>query len=132
MELSDETRTRLVELFLRFPLVSVRTEKQLEEAQAVLDDLLGRERDEAEELYLDVLRTLVHAYEEEHGVIPQLSRIELLRALIVERDLTQRDLVRAGIFATDSVASEVLAGKRLLTADQVRDLATVFKNHREF
>jgi len=132
MELSDETRTRLVELFLRFPLVSVRTEEQLEEAQAVLDDLLGRERDEAEELYLDVLGTLVHAYEEEHVVIPELSGIELLRALIVERDLTQRDLVRAGIFATDSVASEVLAGKRLLTADQVRGLAQFFQLPADF
>ena len=32
------------------------------------------------------------------------------------------DLVRAGVFATASVASEVLAGKRSLTTEQVRTL----------
>jgi antitoxin component HigA of HigAB toxin-antitoxin module len=35
--------------------------------------------------------------------------------------------VRAGTFATASVASEVLAGKRSLTADQVRGLAGFFR-----
>jgi antitoxin component HigA of HigAB toxin-antitoxin module len=40
--------------------------------------------------------------------------------------------VRAGIFATDSVASEVLAGKRLLTADQVRGLAQFFQLPADF
>ena len=35
--------------------------------------------------------------------------------------------MRAGIFATPSVASEVLAGRRALTTDQVRGLATYFK-----
>jgi antitoxin component HigA of HigAB toxin-antitoxin module len=35
--------------------------------------------------------------------------------------------VGAGIFATASVASEVLAGKRSLTADQVRGLAGFFR-----
>jgi HTH-type transcriptional regulator/antitoxin HigA len=60
-------------------------------------------------------------------VIPELSGVELLRELIVERELTQRDLVRAGVFATDSVASEVLAGKRSLNVDQVRALAQYFR-----
>jgi len=117
---------RLLELFRGFPLLPIRTEAELERAQAVVDELLGRERDEAEELYLDVLGTLIHAYEEEHVAIPELSGLELLRALIVERGLSQRDLVRAGIFATDSVASEVLAGKRSLNADQIRALAGYF------
>ncbi len=56
-----------------------------------------------------------------------LSRLQLIHALLVERDLTQSDLVRAGIFATPSVASEVLAGTRSLTADQVRGLAAFFR-----
>ena len=61
MELSDATLIRLIELFRGFPLLPIRTEAELERAQAVVDELLGRERDEAEELYLDVLG--IHAYE---------------------------------------------------------------------
>jgi len=127
IELSPETRERLLALFAQFPPVAIQTEAQLEAAQEVVDDLLGRERDEAAELYLDLLGTLVYAYEQAHVEIPELTGLELIHALLAERSLTQRDLVRAGIFATASVASEVLAGKRSLTADQVRGLASFFR-----
>jgi len=126
IELSKDTRERLLELFAQFPPVAIQTDAHLEAAQAVVDDLLGRERDEAEELYIDLMGTLIYAYEQAHVEIPALSGLELIHALLAERDLTQRDLVRAGIFATASVASEVLAGKRSLTADQVRGLARFF------
>jgi HTH-type transcriptional regulator/antitoxin HigA len=127
VELSDQTRERLVKLFARVPLLPIWTEDQLHEAQAMMDQLVGRSRDEAEDLYLDVLGTLVHAYEEQHVDIPEIAGVTLVRALLAERDLTQRDLVREGIFATDSVASAVLSGKRALTADQVRGLARFFR-----
>ena len=132
IELSKETRGRLLELFAQFPPVAIRTEDQLEAAQEVVDDLVGRERDEAEELYLDLLGTLIYAYEQAHVEMPALTGVELVHALLIERDLTQRDLVRAGIFATASVASEVLAGRRSLTADQVRGLAGFFRLPADF
>jgi len=124
IELSPETRERLLALFAQFPPVAIQTAGQLEAAQEVVDDLLGRERDEAAELYLDLLGTLIYAYEQAHVEIPELTGLELIHALLAGRSLTQRDLVQAGIFATASVASEVLAGKRSLTADQVRGLAS--------
>jgi HTH-type transcriptional regulator / antitoxin HigA len=127
IELSKEIRERLLELFAQFPPVAIQTEAQLEAAQDVVDDLLGRERGDAEELYVDLLGTLIHAYEQVHVEIPALTGLELIHALLAERDLTQRDLVRAGIFATASVASEVLAGKRSLTTDHVRGLASFFR-----
>jgi HTH-type transcriptional regulator/antitoxin HigA len=127
IELSKDTRERLLELFAQFPPVAIRTDGHLDVAQAVVDDLLGRERDEAEELYLDLLGTLIYAYEQAHVEIPELSGLELIHALLVERGLSQRDLVREGIFATASVASEVLAAKRSLTVDQVRGLSSFFR-----
>jgi HTH-type transcriptional regulator / antitoxin HigA len=127
IELSKETRERLLALFAQFPPVAIQTETQLEAAQDVVDDLLGRERDQAEELYLDLLGTLIYSYEQVHVEMPALSGLELIHALLAERGLTQRDLVRAGVFATASVASEVLAGKRSLTTDQVRGLASFFR-----
>jgi HTH-type transcriptional regulator/antitoxin HigA len=127
IQLSDETRARLLALFAQFPPVAIQTDAHLEAAQEIVDDLLGRERDEAEELYLDLLGTLIYAYEQAHVEMPALGGLELIQALLIERGLNQRDLVRAGIFATASVASEVLAGKRSLTTDQVRGLAGYFR-----
>lgn len=92
----------------------------------------GRKADEAEELYLDLLGTLIYAYEQVRVEMPALSGLELIQALLAERGLTQRDLVRAGVFATASVASEVLAGKRSLTTDQVRGLASFFRLPADF
>jgi HTH-type transcriptional regulator/antitoxin HigA len=127
IELSKDTRERLLALFAQFPPVAIRSDAHLEAAQAVVDDLLGRERDEAEDLYLDLMGTLIYAYELAHVEIVELSGLELIHALLAERDLSQRDLVRAGVFATASVASEVLAAKRSLTTDQVRGLAGFFR-----
>jgi HTH-type transcriptional regulator/antitoxin HigA len=127
IDLSTDTRRRLLELFARFPPVAIQTDAHLEAAQEVVDDLVGRKRDEAEELYLDLLGTLIYAYELAHVEIPPLSGRQLISALLVERELTQRDLVRADIFATASVASEVLAGKRAMTTEQVRRLASFFR-----
>ena len=73
IELSTDTRQRLLALFAQFPPVAIQTYGHLDAAQAVVDDLLGRERDEAEELYVDVLGTLIHAYEQAHVDIPELS-----------------------------------------------------------
>jgi len=39
-----------MELFAQFPPVAIQTDPQLEAAQEVVDELLGRERNEAEEL----------------------------------------------------------------------------------
>ena len=127
MQLDDATRTRLMELFAAFPPTPIRTEEDMDQAQAVVDGLLGLELDAAEEIYLNLLGTLIYAYELEHVEMPELGGTDLVRELMRFRDLTQRDLVRAGIFATDSVASEVLAGKRPLTVDQVRGLARFFR-----
>lgn len=52
IESSKDTRERLLELFAQFPPVAIQTDAHLQAAQAVADDLVGQERDEAEELYL--------------------------------------------------------------------------------
>lgn len=64
IELSKDTRERLLELFAQFPPLAIRTDAHLEAAREVVDDLLGRERDEAEELYVDLLGALIYAYEQ--------------------------------------------------------------------
>jgi HTH-type transcriptional regulator / antitoxin HigA len=72
---------------------------------------------------LDTLGT-VHAYEEEHYPIPNVTGAEVLRFLMDEHGLTQSDLPEVG---SQGVVSEILSGKRELNVRQVRSLAEKFK-----
>jgi HTH-type transcriptional regulator / antitoxin HigA len=91
----------------------------------VIDSLIDRgELTPEEEDYLDVLGTLVYEYEAEHVHIPDIYGVELLKALIAESDLRQKDLVP--IFKTESIVSEVLNGQRKLTAAHIQKLADFF------
>ena len=81
--------------------------------------------DEQHPLYdlLDVLGTVVHAYEEQHYPLPICSGAEILRFLMEEHGLTASDLPELG--SPDRV-SDILAGKRELDVGQIRTLAKRF------
>jgi HTH-type transcriptional regulator / antitoxin HigA len=70
------------------------------------------------------LGLLVHEYEEKHVLIPDLQGVELLKALIQELDLKQKDLVP--IFKTESIVSAVLSGQRRFTVEHIEKLAVFF------
>jgi HTH-type transcriptional regulator/antitoxin HigA len=73
---------------------------------------------------VDLLSDLLADWEDTTVAIPDVHGVELVRALSEERGLRQKDLV--GIFATESVVSEVLAGRRELTRKHVEGLARFF------
>jgi HTH-type transcriptional regulator / antitoxin HigA len=61
-------RDSYLKLVTAFPLASIKSDEQLQEAQRVMDQLLAqRELEGGEELYLDALSDLVAAYEDEHS-----------------------------------------------------------------
>ena len=123
--MSDDSR--LIELFQRFAPRVIESEEQLEATQAIVDDLVRKTHlDVAEEEYLSLLGTLIHEWEEEHERIPDVSGPELIRVLLHERGLRQRDLVEAGVFSTETVASEVLAGRRPFRLEYVMGAARFF------
>lgn len=117
-----------IELLERFAPRVIHDEAQLEATQDVVDDLLERngQLNEDELAYLDLLSALIEDWEDENVEMPELSGLDLLKVLIDDRRVSQRDLVRAHVFATDSVASEVLAGKRRVTVEHVTQLARFF------
>ena len=51
--------------------------------------------------------------------------MELLKVLIAERGLLQKDLV--SVFKTESIVSDILNGKRQLTLRHIQELARFFK-----
>ena len=109
------------------PLLTIRNEKEYNAAIKHLNELLDEiGTNEKHPLYslLDTLGTLIHAYEEEHYPIPDVSGAEILRFFMDEHGLTQSDLPEVG---SQGVVSEILNGKRELNIRQVRALAEKFK-----
>lgn len=114
-----------LELVKRFPLAPIRDDHHLDDAGAMIDRLLERELDEAEQEYLDVLTHLVEDYEDEHVRIPDASEADVLRELMQANGLSQSALGRkAGI--AQSTISAVLNGSRRLTRDQIAQLSALF------
>jgi HTH-type transcriptional regulator / antitoxin HigA len=108
------------------PLLTLRNEREYNAAVKRLNELLDEIGDnEKHPLYslLDTLGTLIHAYEEEHYPIPDVTGAEVLRFLIDEHGLTQSDLPEVG---SQGVVSEILSGKRELNVRQIRSLAHKF------
>lgn len=108
------------------PLLTIRNEKEYNTAVKRLNELLDEiGTNENHPLYslLDTLGTLIHAYEEEHYPIPDVSGADVLRFFMDEHSLTQSDLPEVG---SQGVVSEILNGKRELNMRQVRVLAEKF------
>lgn len=122
-----KVRDDYLDLVVKFPLTSLKSEEQLQDAQAVLDALLAKEKLTAgEEMYLDALSDLVAAYEDAHYPIAPASDADMLRHLMEAKGVTQADLHRDTGLAKSSI-SEVLAGRKPFSRQMIRTLADYFK-----
>lgn len=74
---------------------------------------------------IELLTLLVERYEQEHSAIPMADPISIVRLLIEQQGLTQRDLIPQ--FGSESAVSMLLGGQRKLTVEQVRRLSARFK-----
>ena len=74
---------------------------------------------------IELLTLLVERYEQEHYSIPAADPVSIIRLLIEQQRLTQRDLVPQ--FGSESAVSMFLSGQRRLTIEQVRRLSDRFK-----
>lgn len=114
-----------IDLLRQLPPRPIKREAELNEVQAVVDDLLDRPELTADEQdYLNVLGTLIYEYEQTLEPLPDIEGVELLKVLIEEHDLRQKDLIP--IFKTESIVSDVLNGKRKLTVNHIQKLAEFF------
>jgi HTH-type transcriptional regulator/antitoxin HigA len=119
------TSNAYFELLKKFPPRPIKSEEELMETQKVIDDLLDKqELTIAEQDYLNVLGALVYEYERTQETIPDIYGVELLKALLEEFGLRQKDLIP--IFKTESIVSDVLKGKRQITTRHIQELADFF------
>src|SRR5580692_6122529 len=86
-------RDSYLELVMAFPLASIKSDEQLQEALKAMDQLLARfQLDDGAEMYLDALSDLVAAYEDEHYAIEPASDADMLRHLMEAKGVTQAQL----------------------------------------
>ena len=104
-----------------------RNEKEYDAAVAELNRLLdevGDNTKDARYRLIETLSALVEAYDDQHYEVPDVLGVEMLRYLMEEHNLVQADL--AAEFGSQSVASEILNGKRELNIKQICKLAERF------
>ena len=118
---------RYFELVETFPPRPIRSERDMSRTQKVVNDLLDcEELDKDERDYLEVLGTLIEAYEEDHEPMPDVSDMEMLAHLIEARGVTQR-VVAEGARLPESTISDLLAGRREFNRGHIEKLAAYFK-----
>lgn len=101
----------------------IRTEADYEEALQEIDRLMDAAPGTPEGDRLDILTTLVEAYEERHHPIEAPDPIAALEYFMEQRGVTRTDLVP--LLGSRSRVSEILNRKRRLTIDMA------WRLHRE-
>jgi HTH-type transcriptional regulator / antitoxin HigA len=103
----------------------VRSERQNEQYISALSQLESKKQLTAEEARLaELLTLLISDYEDKNYQLPVAEPREVVRELMRANGLRQKDLV--DVFGTESIASEVLNGKRNLNKEQIKRLSGKF------
>src|ERR1700730_13187225 len=104
----------------------IHNDAELEAYTDALFQLTGLESPSRSELdAIELLTLLVERYEQEHHPIPAADPVSVVRFLIEQQNLTQRDLIPQ--FGSESAVSMFMTGQRNLTLEQVRKLSARFK-----
>lgn len=122
---TDGPSDSYLKLIKQHPLVSIRSEAELDKAQAVVDQLLTLDLDEGGVAYLEAMSDLILVYEQEHHAVAALPPHTLLGQMLEERSMSQADLVRATGLAKATV-SDLVTGKRAFTVEQMHLVGKVF------
>ena len=113
-------------LLERFPLRPLTTERELDAATSLVDELIDRPKLDAwEQAYLDVLGDLVEAAEEELHPMEAATDGETFTVLRKEKGVTQQQAALDTGLANSTISS-VISGKRRFTREHLRRLADYF------
>ena len=98
----------------------IKNEKNYIDALAIVESLMSAKPNTKEMDELEVLTTLVEAYEEQFYKIDAPDPIEAIKFRMEQESLKQKDLI--DIIGSKSRVSEVLNRKRKLTIEMIRNL----------
>ena len=104
----------------------IHNDEELEAYTEALFRLTALEKPSPSEMEaIELLTLLVERYEDEHWPIIDVDPVFLVRYLIEQGNLTQRDLIPE--FGSESAVSMFLSGQGNLTTEQIRKLCIRFK-----
>lgn len=120
-------RRKYGRLLARVAPVVIETEEENERLLAEVDRLMRKGEDNLspeEDALLDVMTTLIEQYEEKAYPIPDAPPHRVLKTLMENRGLKQKDMLE--IFGSSGRVSEALSGKRPISKTQAKKLGEFF------
>ena len=105
----------------------IETDEEFDRMAALLEqlDFAGRRLTPEEEVLTELLSRLIEDYDDRQHPLPKLAPHKLLRHLMEQRHLRQRDLIP--LLGASSVVSDVVHGKRSISKAQAKKLAAYFR-----
>lgn len=100
----------------------IKTEEDYKEALKLADELFDAKPDTPEGDKLELIVTLIEIYEKEHFPIDNPTPIEAIKFRMDQMGLLPKDLVP--FIGSKSKVSEILSGKRTLSLNMIRQLAS--------
>jgi HTH-type transcriptional regulator/antitoxin HigA len=103
----------------------IQNEEQHQQALRTLEKLIdAKSESDVIDKLVSLLTLLVEEYEQRNYPMPEAGPLDIIRHLMEEHGLRQKDLV--DVFGTESIVSDVLNGKRELTKDHIKRLSARF------
>ncbi len=106
-----------------YPLMVIRTQDDYKKALGSMETVFDEETGPLAD-YAETLAILIVHYEEQNFLLEKKQGVEVLKFLMEQNGLKQRDLV--GTLGGKSTVSEILNGKRPLNLQHIRILADRF------
>jgi HTH-type transcriptional regulator / antitoxin HigA len=104
----------------------ISTEADYDRAIAFVDKLITKAKlSTEEEKILELMVTLIEVYETEHHPIPKAEPRSIIKMLMEDRGLEQKDLIP--VLGSKSAVSQVLNGNRYPSKTQVKNLVEFFR-----
>jgi HTH-type transcriptional regulator / antitoxin HigA len=112
----------------RIVVKAIETEAEYDRMVAAVEHLIDKGGDRLsleEAALLETMAILVQAYDDRHHPLPPVAPNEMLAYLMETSGRTAKDLLP--VLGTRGRVSEVLSGKRSISKEQARKLASMFK-----
>jgi HTH-type transcriptional regulator/antitoxin HigA len=109
-----------------YPLKAIKNKKDYQEALKSLEKVFDLEKGNLAE-YAETLTILIEYYENEHFPIQEPTGIDVIKFLMAQNNLKQKDL--CGTLGGKSSVSEIMNGKRPLNIQHIRALSNKFNVH---
>ena len=121
-------RKKYARLANRIVIKAIETEEEHDRMIAAVEHLMDKGEDRLspeESALLETMAILVQAYDDRHHPLPPVTPSEMLAYLMETSGRTAKDVLP--VFGTRGRVSEILGGKRSISKEQAKKLASVFK-----